>query len=171
MQWAYSFSHSSGYQTTNKSYVVLAAAEEWKYGGGTGSGADPYLIVMGGSSSGNVGSWGLLAYSMFAEFLTLDGVSSGACANCDAIVSFGYETIKKASNDAFFQNTDTQIVKTGMLVSNHCWTAVIGRPDATDTARAAVGGIIGTVNGCVKIAVDGYSLAGAMCIGIIGKDL
>lgn len=61
--------------------------------------------------------------------------------------------------------------KTGSLVTNHCWTAVQGRFDAESGKRAAVGGIIASVNNCVKIAVDGYSLSGAMIIGKVADTL
>jgi hypothetical protein len=58
-----------------------------------------------------------------------------------------------------------------MLISNHCYTSSMGRPDADDTHRAAMGGLIGSVNSCVKMGVDGYSLSGAMVIGNFGLDL
>jgi len=173
VQWAWSTSPTAGFgASTNSSYVILTACEEWKFGGGTGTGQDPYVIVMGGSTAGNAASWGLLGMSMWANFISMDGEDKVAdCTGCDKIKSFNYEVVYKASNVVFFKADDTNVGKSGMLISNHCWTASIGRPDAAADKRAAVGGITGSVNSCCKIAVDGYSLSGAMVIGIVSNNM
>lgn len=177
VQWAYSKSAVAGFGATdNTSYIILAAAEEYKYGLAntiTVAGGDPLIMIMGGSTAGNLVSWGLLGMSMWSEFISEEGVDSTVCtaANCDKVVALAYATVKAATNQPFFLNADTQMVLTGQLVTNSCWTAVIGRPDGVAAKRAAVGGTIGSVNNCVKIAVDGYSLSGAMCIGRVSADL
>jgi len=78
-----------------------------------------------------------------------------------------------ATDAVWFKPDDTRMILTGMLVSNHCLTAVAARIDTNSAAakRAAIGGILGTSNSCVKIAVDGYSLSGAMVVGKMTNDL
>jgi len=155
----------------------MSATEEWFYGAGGGNGTNPYIIVVGGSSAGNTGSWGLLSMSLWTEFITMNGLSDTdnttgcGATNCDAIKGFGYEMINSTSNYPFFITGNTQPQLTGNLITNHCFTASIGNTGALQANRAAIGGVIGSVNSCVKIAVDGYSLSGAMMIGLLTNNI
>jgi len=58
----------------------------------------------------------------------------------------------------------------GPTATNHCWTAVAARPDATATTRAVIGGFVGSINTCLKHAVDGYSFWGASILAKVGED-
>jgi len=48
-------------------------------------GADPLYIIVGSSTAYNTAAWGLLAWMLYAEHITMDGVTAaggGICTNC-----------------------------------------------------------------------------------------
>jgi len=70
-------------------------------------------------------------------------------------------------NDA---ESDAVTLLNGPTATNHCWTAVAARPEATATTRAVIGGFSGSINTCLKHAVDGYSFWGASILAKVGED-
>jgi len=69
----------------------------------------------------------------------------------------------------FTPKDDAKGILNAPTASNHCWTAVHGRPDAADTKRAALAGFAASIVSCLKHAVDGYSFWGVTIIVKVGK--
>jgi len=177
VQWMWTNVATNFLTTTGNrySYVVVAATEEYRYGGettsGTGVGDDSYIIVAGGHTADSPAAYGMNSWNFIGEFIDYNGViASDNALAVKTTVAWSMDTVNAAAEVTFFTAaSNVKALLNGATATNHCWTAIRGRPDATDPKRAAIGGYTGSITTCLKHAVDGYSFWGATIIAKVGK--
>jgi hypothetical protein len=58
-------------------------------------------------------------------------------------------TYTVGANAVFTKEDDAFAILGGTMMSNACWTAVLGRPDAVATKLVTIAGTIGNPSGCI----------------------
>lgn len=157
------------------SYVICSATEDYVHGAETSAtvGDDAYIIAAGGSTSDTWQAFGLNSWTFVGEFIDNNGVTATNGGLANKTSGSAYEILAaNVSTDLVWADgeSDAVTIVNGPTATNHCWTAVAARPDAIATKRAVIGGFSGSINTCLKHAVDGYSFWGASILAKVGED-